>query len=804
MTQDQYLKTILMTQESRLNTRKIQNVIILGSGVMGSQIAAHCINAGLNVKLLDLKSDDPDRPNKTAEESIQKLAKMNPAPLADPEWTNRITPGNFEDNLDWAANSDWICEVIVERMDIKKEMMEKLERVRKPGTIVSSNTSGLPISEISKEVSDEFKSHFLGTHFFNPPRYMKLLEIIPTESTDDSVTDYMTGFCEKILGKGTVTCKDTPNFIANRIGVFSMASIMPWFFNGEFRAEEIDFLTGTLTGYSKAATFRTADMAGLDVLNHVAENLYPVVPDDERRELFKVPDGFKKMVDMGAHGNKKGHGFYKKVKGEKGNEYYVIDPETLDYKPQKDIEFESADKAKKEYKTSGDRLKYLVNQADKAGKFLWEIHCDLLLYAANRIPEITDSVEAIDRAMMWGFNWELGPFQRWDAIGVEASVKRMEEEGRDVPESVKNMLQSGRKSFYKDDGTVYNLATGKVEDLSPPAKGAVTAASLRRNGREIWGSKSAGLYDMGNGVALFEFRTKQQTLGFELVQSVDKAAEIVKEQFDAMVIGHDNENFSYGANLAEAGQALKSGDFNKIKEAVENFQRVAVGLRYQPFPVIGAVSGRCFGGGVEFMMHCDKVVAHHEFYCGLVELGVGLIPAGGGTKELILRAMNKVNEDEDADPLPYLKGAFKTIGMAKVSDGAPKAKKLGYLRDTDMIVMNRDLLLDTAKQQARAMADAGYRPPAEPKVKLLGQTGMSVLEVTLYIMTEAKWASPYDKILAGKVAEIMTGGDISEPQEVPESYVLKLERAAILECFRDERTHKRMEHMLKTGKPLRN
>jgi 3-hydroxyacyl-CoA dehydrogenase len=782
----------------------IQNVLILGSGVMGSQIAAHCINAGLKVKLLDLKSDDPKRPNKAAEENIQKLTKMNPAPLALPDWAERITPGNFEDHLQWVKDADWVCEVIVERMDIKKNMMAKLEKIRRPGTIVSSNTSGLPISQISEDVSDEFKAHFLGTHFFNPPRYMKLLEIIPTKKTDDAVVDYMTGFCEKILGKGTVLCKDTPNFIANRIGVFSMAAMMPWFFDGKFRAEEIDFLTGTLTGYSKAATFRTADMAGLDVINHVAENLYPAIPDDERREVFKLPDSFKDMVEKGAHGNKKGHGFYKKVKVDKGNEYHVVDPETLEYEKQEDVSFESADKAKKEYKTPGERLKFLVNQDDKAGKFLWEIHCDLLLYSANRIPEITESVEAIDRAMQWGFNWELGPFQRWDAIGVEDSVKRMEKEGRTVPESVKKMLKSGRKSFYKDDGSVYNLATGEVDQLTPPAKGAVTAASLKRNNKEVWGNKSAGLYDMGDGVALFEFRTKQQTLGFELVQSVDKVCEIVAEKFDALVIGHDNENFSYGANLAEAGQALQSGDFGKINEAVENFQRVAVGLRYQPFPVIAAASGRCFGGGVEFMIHCDKVVAHHELYCGLVELGVGLIPAGGGTKELILRAMEKVKEEEDADPLPYLKDAFKTIGMAKVSDGAPKARKLGYLRETDMIVMHRDLLLVTAKQQAIAMANAGYRPPAEPKIKLLGQTGKSVLDVTVYIMTEAKWASPYDKVLAGKVAEIMTGGDLSEAQEVPESYVLKLEREAILECFKDERTHKRMEHMLKTGKPLRN
>ena len=793
-----------MIQDSGLKTKKIQNVLILGSGVMGCQIAAHCVNAGLKVKLLDLKSDDPKRPNKTVKENIKKLTKMNPAPLGDPEWAERITPGNFEDNLEWIADADWVCEVIVEQMDIKKEMMAKIEKVRKPGTIVSSNTSGLPISQISEDMSDEFKIHFLGTHFFNPPRYMKLLEIIPTESTDEAVTEYMTRFCEKILGKGVVLCKDKPNFIANRIGVFSMASMMPWFFEGKFRAEEIDFLTGTLTGYSKAAAFRTADIAGLDVINHVAENLYPAIPDDESREIFKLPAKFKEMVEKGAHGNKKGHGFYKKVKGEKGNEYHVVDPISLEYEPQKETKFDPAAKAKKEFKTSGERLKYLVNQDDDAGKFLWEIHCDLLLYSANRIPEITDSVEAIDRAMQWGFNWELGPFQRWDAIGVEESVKRMEKEGREVPDSVKQMLKSGRKSFYKDDGTVYNLATGKAEPLSPPAEGAITVAALKRDGKEVWSNKSAGLYDMDDGIALFEFRTKNQTLGFELVKSVDKAAEIVKEQFDAMVIGHDNENFSYGANLGEAGQALQNGDFEMINEAVENFQRLAVGLRYQPFPVIGAVSGRCFGGGVEFMMHCDKVVAHHELYCGLVELGVGLIPAGGGTKELLLRTMEKVKEEEDADPLPYLKDAFKTIGMAKVSDGAPKAKKLGYLRDTDMIVMHRDLLLATAKQQARAMADAGYRPPAEPKIKLLGQTGKSVLDVTVYIIAEAKWASPYDKVLAGKVADILTGGDLSEPQEVPESYILKLEREAILECFQDERTHKRMEYMLKTGKPLRN
>jgi len=770
---------------------------------MGSQIAAHCVNAGLHVKLLDLKSDDPKRPNKIAEESIEKLSSMKPAPLALSSWVDRIETGNFEDHLQWIGGADWVCEVIVERMDIKKDMMARVQKFRNKGTIISSNTSGLPISQISEDCSDEFKEHFLGTHFFNPPRYMKLLEIIPTEATDSSVTDYMSDFCEIILGKGVVVCKDTPNFIANRVGVFSMASMMPWFFEGKFRAEEIDLLTGTLTGYSKAASFRTADMAGLDVLNHVSENLYPAVPDDERREVFKLPEKFKEMVKNGATGNKNGRGFYKKVKTGEGTAYHVVNPDTLEYEPQEDVTFESVTKAKKEFKTAEERLKFLVNCDDKIGEFLWTIQSDLILYAGNRLPEISDSIEAVDRAMKWGFNWELGPFERWDAIGVAESVKRIENEGKSVPEWVKKMLSSGRESFY-ENGTVYDIASEKGVPLSAPAKGAVTVDSLTRSGAEVWSNKHAALYDMGDGVALFEFRTKQQTLGFELVQSLKQVCERVEKDFDALVIGHDHENFSYGANLAEAGQALQSSDFDQIKNAVEAFQEVAVGLRYQPFPVVAAVAGRAFGGGVEFFLHCDRVVAHHELYCGLVELGVGLIPAGGGTKELLLRAMSNVEASENADPLPYLKNAFKTIGLAKVSDSAHKARDLGYLRDSDVIVMHRDLILKTAKQEALTLARKGYRPPVEPTVQWVGQTGFSTLNVMLYIMNEAGYASDYDKVLTRKVAEVMTGGDISESQHVPESVILRKEREAILACFQDERTHQRMEHMLKTGKPLRN
>lgn len=790
------------------NKYSIRKVAVLGSGTMGSQIAAHCVNAGLEVWLLDLK-DDGDNPNKTVEENIKKLQKMNPDPLGLPEYADRIKAGNFEDDLEKIVGKvDWVCEAIIERMDIKQDMMSHIERARNGNTIVSSNTSGLPIGEISENCSSEFQQHFLGTHFFNPPRYMKLLEVIPTPTTSAAVVNYMTRFCGKVLGKGVVKCNDTPNFIANRIGIFSMASIMPYFFDGSFRAEEIDYLTGTLTGYSKAATFRTADMSGLDVINHVATNLYPAIPDDERREVFKLPDAFEKMVGQGKHGNKTGEGFYKKVKTDSGKEYKVIDPGSFDYESQIDPEFESARQAKKEHKSSGERLKFMVNQDDKAGQFLWDIHCDLLLYSANRIPEITpgtSGLESIDRAMKWGFNWELGPFERWDAIGVQESVERMQNEGREVPESVTEMLDSGRKQFYdKEKGTVYNLATGEVEKLSLPAKGAITVASLQAEEKEVMGNKSAGLYDLGDGVALFEFRTRQHTLGFELVQSLQKACEIVKNDFDALVISHDGDNFTYGANLMEAMGAWQEGAKDQVKEAAKNFQDTAVGLRYQPFPVVVAPFGRTLGGGVEFMLHADKVVAHHELYAGLVEVGVGLLPAGGGTKEMLHRTMEKLIDDDQVDPIPYIKEIFKTIGMAKVSESAQKARTLGFLRDSDRIIMNRDLLIAAAKEEARTLADVGYQPPAEPKIEVMGKKVFSSLKLMLYIMHEAKFITDYDQIVAEKVAWVMSGGELSEPQEVPESYILKLEREAFLELLEDERTQDRIGHMLKKGKPLRN
>jgi len=783
-----------------MSTYSIRTVAILGSGVMGSQIAAHCVNAGLDVTLLDLKSDDPGRPNKTVEENIRKLTKMKPAPLALPDYARLIKAGNFEDDFDLLKDADWICEVIVERMDIKKDMMSRIEEVRRDDAIVTSNTSGLPITDIGEDCGDAFRNHFLGTHFFNPPRYMKLLEVIPTADTNEDVVEYISRFCERTLGKGVVPCKDTPNFIANRVGIFSIASIMPYFFNGDFRAEEIDVLTGTLTGYSKAATFRTADMAGLDVTHHVMKNLYPSIPDDERREVFNAPEKFTQMVESGKHGNKTGKGFYKKTKTDKGTEYLVINPESMEYESQQEFSDNLVAEAKKITDTR-KRLKFLVNGDGKAAEFIWAVQRDLLLYAANRVPEIADSPQAVDRAMKWGFNWELGPFERWDALGVKEVAKRLEEEGREVPVLIREMLEAGIESFY-DGNKVYDPAGTSRVEKAPAAVGEVKVQALRRQQSPVMENESAALHDMGDGVALFEFKTKSSTLGFELVESLWKSFALVKKDFDALVIGHDGDNFAYGANLKEALQAKQAGEWSRVVTAVENFQRTAVGIRYQPFPVVTAAFGRTLGGGCEFMLYSDKVVAHHELYAGLVEVGVGLIPAGGGTTELLKRAMNKL--EGEADPLPFIREAFKTIGMAKVSESAAKAQELNYLRSSDTIVMNRDLQLRVAKEEARTLADAGYRPPAKENVRVLGQTALAAMKLMLYIMDESRFITEYDRVVAERVAFVLAGGDLSEEQEVPEEYLLKLERDAILECLQDERTMARMEHMLKTGKPLRN
>ncbi len=783
------------------NNMTIRKVAVLGSGVMGSQIAAHCVNAGLDVLLLDLKSDDPRNPNKIAEGSLKKIQKMKPAPFALPEFAQKIKVGNFDDDLNRLADVDWICEVVVERMDIKKEIISKIDKVRKPGSIVSSNTSGLPITKISEDASGSLKEHFLGTHFFNPPRYMKLLEIIPTENTSPDVVDFMKDFCEKTLGKGVVICNDTPNFIANRIGVFSIANIFPYYFDGSFSAEKIDLLTGKLTGYSKAATFRTADMVGLDVISHVAKNLIPEIPNDERKEVFDLPQKFNEMVASGKIGNKSGEGFYKKTRISGKTAYLVFNHDKDEYVEQAGLDDELLNEAKKIQNTA-ERLKFLVNAEGRIADFVWNTQKELLLYAANRMPEITEDPQAIDRAMKWGFNWELGPFERWDALGIQYVVDRAESEGIKVPGWIYDMLESGYTRFYIDN-EVYNPQKRMMQNQTPTVEGALRVSDFETEENTIFENDSAALLDMGDGVALFAFKTKNATLGSQLVLTLNRSLKMVEEQgFKALVIGHDGENFAYGANLMEALEAHQNDAWYLAEETVTNFQKTAVALKYAPFPVVTTVFGRTLGGGVEFSLYSDLVVAHLETYMGLVEVGVGLIPAGGGTTELLKRAMNKI--EGEADPLPFIREAFKTMGMAKVSESAFMAKQLDYLKASDVIVMNRDLLLKTAKQEALNLVAKGYQAPQPENVKVLGKKALAAMKLMLYVMHEGKFITDYDKVVVERLAFVLAGGDLSEAQYVPEEYLFKLEREAILECLGDERTLARIEHLLKTGKPLRN
>ena len=779
--------------------RKIRKVAILGSGVMGSQIAAHCVNAGLEVFLLDLKSDDPKRPNKIAEESVKKISKIKPAPFALPEFAQLINVGNFEDDLAFLSNVDWICEVVIERMDIKQELLAKIDTVRSKHSIVSSNTSGLPISEISATCSQSFKEHFLGTHFFNPPRHMHLLELIPIAETKFSVVNTMTLFFDRVLGKGVVNCKDTPNFIANRIGVYSMASLLPYFFEGTFRAEEIDLLCGTISGYSKAASFRTADIAGLDVLAHVSSNLYPSIPNDEEREVFNLPQGFLNLVSQGSIGNKAGQGFYKKIQTKAGRAFQVINPQTLEYELQIKPEFTLVKEAKKIQNLS-ERIKYLVHSDSREGKFIWEIQLKLMLYAAHRIPEISDSIEAIDRAMKWGFNWQMGPFERWDAIGIKEACKRITEDGFEIPAWIQDMLALGITSFYKDE-MVYDPISKSMIQIPLQSSKEITKQSVYARS-PIFENASSALHDLGDGITLFEFRTKNATLNSELVHALENSLTIVQEQFDGMVISHWGANFALGADLMEAINKYKQGDTDGVYKTVDDFQRTAVALRYAPFPVVAAPFGMALGGGAEFILYSDKVVAHHELYMGLVEVGVGLIPAGGGTTEMLKRAMK--NLPQDVDRLPFVKEVFKTIGLAKVSESAEMAKKMLLLPQNTTIEMNRNNIISTAKSVALSMIEQGYHPPRKTNVPVLGKKSESVLNLMLYIMNEAGFATDYDKVVTGRVANVLAGGGLLEPQSVSEDYLLRLEREAIYECLNDERSHARIEHMLKTGKPLRN
>lgn len=801
--------------------KKIERVAVLGSGVMGAKIAAHFANAGIPSFLLDIVPKELNQEekqkglslssqqvrNRLAKEGLEEAKKAKPAAFFSPELSDLITVGNFEDNIEWIKQSDWIIEVVVERLDIKRQVFKMVDQVRNKETIVTSNTSGIPISSIAEGLSDDFQRHFCGTHFFNPPRYMKLLEIIPASKTLPEVTEFLSEFCERRLGKGIVYCKDTPNFIANRVGVFSMLYAVKSMLEDGFTIEEVDLLSGPVTGKPKSAVFRTADLVGLDTLAHVANNLYDAVPDDEMREVFRLPDFIKEMIKNKWLGDKTRQGFYKTTKLSDGQkEILALDYNTMQYRPSQRPKFPSVD-LNKSTEDIKQRIKALTFTNDRAGKFIWKNLSSILLYSANRVPEITEDIVNIDNAMKWGFNWELGPFETWDAIGLEPSLRRMKEDGHPVPELVENLLSTGHNSFYTAlNGRKFFFDWHTCKPKAEPAKpGIILLPSLKDQNKEIKKNSGASLIDLGDGVACLEFHSKMNTIGEDILQMIQSSLNEVAKNFQGLVIGNQAQNFSVGANLMLILMQAQDENWDELDLAVRLFQKVTMGIKYSERPVVVAPYSMTFGGGCEISLSAPKIHSAAELYMGLVELGVGLIPAGGGTKEMLLRNISHIPLDSTADLFPFVKRAFETIGMAKVSTSAKDAKNLGYLREDDSYSISQDYLIADAKKAVLALSEAGYAKPAPlKKIPVLGEPALANLKIGIHLMKEAGYISEYDAHIGGKLANILCGGPLSSKAFVSEQYLLDLEREAFLSLLGERKTQERIKYMLEKGKPLRN
>jgi 3-hydroxyacyl-CoA dehydrogenase len=811
---------VSISKENHL-AQRVEQVAVLGSGVMGSRIAAHLANAGIPCVVLDIvpgELTDEERAkgftlqnplvrNRISRNAIEALKKSKPSAFFLPDLSELVTAGNFEDHRDWIAKSDWIIEAVVERLDVKRQVLGMVDEVRKPGSLVTSNTSGIPISALAEGRSEDFRKHFCGTHFFNPPRYMKLLEIIPISDTLQEVVEYFTQFGERALGKGIVTCKDTPNFIANRIGVLSMMYAIKTMIEGGYSIEEVDQITGPAMGRPKSATFRTADLVGIDTFVHVAQNLYDAVPDDEMREVFRVPQFIETMVENKWLGDKTKQGFYKKIKGENGNDTILaLDYRAMEYRPRRKGSFQSLEMAKA-IESVRDRTSMLAYADDRAGSFIWKVLSAILLYSARRVPEITDEIIHIDNAMKWGFNWDLGPFETWDALGIEKSARKMEAEGNNIPPLVEKLLASGKKSFYRsEEGTrsyfVYPAGEYKVEVEAP---GVILLPSLKDRKKEIRKNSDASLVDLGDGVACLEFHSKMNAIGEDILQMTQAAISETDRNFEALVVGNQGSNFSVGANLVLLLMQAQDENWDDLDAVIRAFQRATMSLRYSRKPVIAAPFGMTLGGGCEFSLGADRIHSSAELYMGLVEVGVGLIPAGGGTKEILIRNIEGVPSGSEADLFPFVKRAFETIGLAKVSTSALEAQRLGYARSTDSYSMNKDRLIGDAKRVALSMAQNGYTMPRVRKsIPVLGEPGIANLAVGLHLMREAGYISDYDAHIGRKLAHILCGGDLSAKSFVSEHYLLDLEREAFLSLLGERKTQERIKHMLEKGKPLRN
>lgn len=799
-------------------TRSINRVAVLGAGVMGAAIAAHLANVGLQVDLLDIVpqslTDEEqakgltlrDRVvrNRIAQQGLERALKAKPAAFFSRRGAERITVGNLEDDLDRIAQCDWVIEVIVENLEAKRALLERVEAHWRPGIIVSSNTSGVSIAKMAEGRSEAFQAHFLGTHFFNPPRYMKLMEIIPTEKTNPEIVQFMSDFFTRVLGKGVVLAKDTPNFIANRLGTYGLLVTARMMLEGGYSIEEVDAVFGPAMGRPKSATFRTLDIVGLDTFVHVAGNVRDHVDSPEERAAFEVPEFITEMVRRGWIGDKAGQGFYKRVKGEKGKETWVLDPRSMEYRPKQEVEYPSLTKAKRA-QTPVDKIRALLSEDDRASALAWKVTKKMLLYAASKVPEIADDIVAVDRAMKWGFNWEIGPFELWDMLGVQETVERMRAEGETIPPLVERLLSEGKRTWYdRQPGRIGHFAvTGQYRYIDEP-KEKISLRALREQKKVVMENSGAALYDLGDGVACLAFHSPHNAIGPDVVEMIFKAADEVSRNWKGLVIGNQGQNFCVGANLLLMLMAAQQKAWDQIDQSVRQFQDANMRLKYLDKPVVAAPFGMTLGGGAEVCFGASVVQASAETYMGLVEVGVGLIPGGGGTKEMLLRNLESVPEGVQADLQPFVNRAFETVAMAKVSTSAVEAQELGYLRPADRITVNSDLLLYDAKQTVLRLAEAGYRPPVPKKVPVVGETGYSTLIIGAYTMRMAGYISEHDEKIAKKLAYVLSGGRVPAGTVVTEQYLLDLEREAFLSLVGEPKTQERMMYMLQHNKPLRN
>ncbi|MGB5386638.1 MAG: 3-hydroxyacyl-CoA dehydrogenase/enoyl-CoA hydratase family protein [Eudoraea sp.] len=799
--------------------KHIKKVAVIGSGIMGSGIACHFANIGVEVLLLDivpgelsekekskgLTLKDKAVRNRIVNDSLAAALKSKPSPIYHLDFAGRINTGNLEDDIAKVGQVDWIIEVVVERLDIKKMVFENLEKHRSPGTLITSNTSGIPIKFMSEGRSDDFQEHFCGTHFFNPARYLKLFEIIPGPKTKQSVLDFLNSYGEKFLGKTSVIAKDTPAFIGNRIGIFSIQSLFHMVQELGLTVEEVDKLTGPVIGRPKSATFRTVDVVGLDTLVHVANGIYENCGDDERHELFQLPEFIRTMSDNKWLGSKTGQGFYKKVKNKDGkSDILSLDLDSMDYRPKKRANFTTLELTKPVDKVI-DRFKILVNGKDKAGVFYRKSFAALFAYVSHRIPEITDELYKIDDAMKAGFGWEHGPFQIWDAIGLENGLKMIAEEGHSPAKWIKELKDSGTSSFYNvKDGATYFYDIPQKTMAKVPGQDAFIILDNIRKSNEVFKNSGVVIEDLGDGILNVEFQSKMNTIGGDVLSGLNKAVDLAEKDFQGLVIGNQAANFSVGANIGMIFMMAVEQEYDELNMAIKYFQDTMMRMRYSAIPTVSAPHGMCLGGGCELSLHADKVVAAAETYMGLVEFGVGVIPGGGGSKEMALRASD-IFRKNDVE-LNVLQEYFLTIGMAKVSTSAYEAYDLGVLqKGKDIVVVNKDRQIATAKAQAKLLAEGGYTQPIKRKdVKVLGKQALGMFLVGTDSMEAGHYISEHDKKIADKLAYVMAGGDLSEASLVSEQYLLDLEREAFLSLCTEKKTLERIQHMLKTGKPLRN